>query len=129
VIPMAWSAAVGAPFGQIMVLSGTSGLVSVTNEDGWSGLSSNLADVRRTPRFVARSTLMREVGILAEGEGENQSYLTGVWWETPRFVAWWFECLLDDERSKINKSDLSGGCARVRAPTFVAWSSRLRSVC
>ena len=62
--------------------------MSITDEDGWSGLSSNLADVRRTPRFVARLELMQEVGILAKGKGENQSYLTGVRRETPRFVAW-----------------------------------------
>ena len=72
-------AAVGAPFGRSMVLCRTSGLVSVTDEDGWSGLSSDLADVRRTPRFVARSALMQEAGILAKGEEENQIYLTGVW--------------------------------------------------
>ena len=34
VVAMAWLAAVGAPFGWSMVLFGT-GLVSVTNEDGW----------------------------------------------------------------------------------------------
>ena len=67
------------------------GLVSVTDEDGWSGLSSYLSDVRRTSRLVTWSALMREVVILAKGKGENQSYLTGVQRETPRFVAWWYE--------------------------------------
>ena len=40
---------------------------------------------REAPRFVSLSLEVREegeVGILAEGEVENQSYL--------RFVAWWF---------------------------------------
>jgi hypothetical protein len=91
VVAKAWSAAVGAPFWRSMVLCRTSGLVSVTDEDGWLGSSSLSSDVRRTPRLVAWSALMREVGILAEGKGENQSYLTGVRRETPRFVAWWFE--------------------------------------
>ena len=54
-------------------------------------MSRDLADVRRTPWIVVRLALMREVGIHAKGEGENQSYLTGVRRETPRFVAWWFE--------------------------------------
>ena len=53
------------------------------------------------------------MGFLVEGEEENESYLTG-------FVAWSFVCLLDDEGSKVNKSGVSGGCARVRAPTVVA---------
>ena len=83
-------------------------------------MSSDLADVRRTPKFVARSALMQEVGILAKDEGENQIYLTGVRRETTRFVAWRFECLLDLESSKTDKSNLFGGCARVQAPTFVA---------
>ena len=101
--------------------------MSVTNEDGWSGFSSDLADVRRTPRFVAWSALMQEVGFLAKGEGENQSYLAGVRRETLRFVAWWFK-FLDLERSKVDESNFFGSCARVRAPTFVAWSSSVRSV-
>ena len=45
------------------------------------------ADVHEgAPRFVSLSLEVRaegKVGILAKGEGENQSYL--------RFVAWWFE--------------------------------------
>ena len=55
-----------------------------------------------------------EVGFLVEGEEENESYLTGF----P--VAWLFVCLLDDEGSKVGESDVSGVCARVRAPTVVA---------
>ena len=86
-VAVAWSAAVGALFGRSMVLCRTSGLLSITDEDGWSGSSSLSSDVRRTSRFVAWSALMREVGILAEGKGENQSYLAGVRRETPRFVA------------------------------------------
>ena len=69
------------------------------------------------PRFVLLSLEVRvegEVGFLVKGEEENASYLTGF----P--VAWSFVCLLDDEGSKVDKSDVSGGCARVRAPTVVA---------
>ena len=100
---------------------GTSPVDAVTGEAKWKSLSGSSSDVRWTPRLVEWAALKQEVGVLAKGEGENQSNL--------RFVVWWFECLLDDERSKINKSDLSGGCACVRAPTFVAWLSRVRSVC
>ena len=99
----------------------------VTGEAEWKGSSGSSSDVRWTPRLVAWSALMREVGIHAEGVGENQSYLTGVQRETPRFVAWWFK-VLDDERSKVDESNLSGGCARVRTPTFVVWLSRFRNV-
>ena len=62
---------------------------------------------------------MREVGVLSKGEGENESYL---------IVAWLFVGLSDDERSKVKESDLSGGCARVRAPTVVALSLSVRAV-
>ena len=75
------------------------------------GSSSSLSDVCRTPRLVAWSALMREVGVLDKGEGENKSYL---------IVAWLFECLSYFEGSKVNKSNVSGGCARVRVPTVVA---------
>ena len=50
------------------------------------------------------------MGVLAEGKGENESYL---------IVAWSFVCLLDDERSKVKEGNLSGGCTCVRAPAFV----------
>ena len=107
---------------------GTSWSLPVTGESEWKGLSGLSSDVFRTPRLVAWLALMREVGVLAKGKGRNQSYLAGVRRETPRFVAWWFACLLDDERSKVEESNLSGGCACVRAPAFVAWSSSVRSV-
>ena len=92
-------------------------MVSVTNEDGWTGTSSELSDVRRTPRLVAWSGLMRTEGIHAEGEGENPSYSTGVCRETPRLVAWfgWFLVL---EESKIDGSDPAGG--QMKAPRVVA---------
>ena len=54
-------------------------------------MSSGVSDFRGTPRIVSWLALMQEVGIHAEGKEENQSYLTGVRRETPRFVAWWFE--------------------------------------
>ncbi len=66
--------------------------------------------------------MTREVGFLVEGKEENKSYLIG-------FVALSFKCLLDFEGSKVDKSDVSGGCAHVRAPTVVALSSRIRLVC
>jgi hypothetical protein len=71
----------------------------------------------------------RAEGIQAKNEGENQSNLTGVRmkiWAT-RFVAWfvvWFVVLvLMDKWSKTNGSDSTGG--RMKAPRFVAWSSRI----
>ncbi len=91
----------------------------VTGEADWKGLSGLLSDVCRTPRLVVWLALMREVGVLAEGKGRNQSYLAGVRRETPRFVAWWFVCLLEHKRSKVEESNLSGGCACVQAPAFV----------
>ena len=73
------------------------------------------ADVHEgAPRFVSLSLEVRaegEVGVLVEGEGENESYLV---------VAWLFVGLLDVEGSKVDESDVPGGCARVRAPTVVA---------
>ena len=74
-------------------------------------MSGKFSDIRRTPRLVAWSALMREVGVLAKCKGENESYL---------IVAWSFVVLSDDERSKVEESNLSGGCVRVRAPAFVA---------
>ena len=49
-----------------------------------------MADVQRTPRFVVWSFVMREEGIHAKSERENQRNLIGVWGETPRFVLWLF---------------------------------------
>ena len=75
----------------------------------------DLADVREgAPRFVSLSLEVQaegEVGVLAKGKGENESYL---------IVAWSFVGLSDFEGSKVAKSDVSGGCAPVRAPTVVA---------
>ena len=65
--------------------------VSVTGDRRQSGTSSNFSDVQRAPSVVGWLFEMRTGGIHAKGEGENQSYLTGVWRETPRFVVWWLE--------------------------------------
>jgi hypothetical protein len=54
---------------------------------------------------------MREVGYLVEGKEENESLL---------IVAWSFVGLLEFEESKVDESDVPGGCARVRAPKVVA---------
>ena len=51
----------------------------VTSEDGWSGLSGELSDVRKKPRLVAWSALMREVVIHSKGEGENSELKQRVW--------------------------------------------------
>ena len=78
----------------------------------WSGLSGELSDVRRTPWLVAWSALMREVGVLAEGKGENPSNSTGVQKKTPRFVAW-FVCFLVLQKPKIDGSDSTGDQMKV----------------
>ena len=62
------------------------------------------------------------MGFLVKGKEENESYLTG-------FVALSFVCLLDFEGSKVDKSNLCGGCARVRAPRLVVLLSRFQLVC
>ena len=92
--------------------------MSVTGEDGWSGSSGELSDVRRTPRLVAWLALMREVGVLAEGKGENSSSGSGVWRNIPRLVVWSFGCFLVLEESKIDGSNSTGG--RMMAPRVVA---------
>ena len=93
-------------FGGALSLFGTSPVDAVTGDGEWSGSSSELL------RLIAWEELMREVGVLAEGEGENsKSYL---------IVAWFFVGLSDDEMSKVEESDLSGGCVCVLAPAFVA---------
>ena len=96
--------------------------MSVTSGFEWMGLSSLSSDVCWTPRLVAWAELMREVGFLVKSKEENESYLTG-------FVALSFVGLLDFEESKVDKSDVSGGCACVRAPTVVALLSRIQLVC
>ena len=72
-----------------------------------------MSDDWRSLRLVAWAVLIREVGFLVEGEEENESYLV---------VAWSFVGLSDVEveGSKVDESDVPGGCARVRAPTVVA---------
>ena len=97
---------------------GTSPVDAVTG-DRWMGMSEiverDSADVHEgSPRFVSLSLEVRaegEVGVLAKGEGENKSYL---------IVEWSFVGLSDFEGSKVDESDVSGGCARVRAPTVIA---------
>ena len=92
--------------------------MSVT-DDRWMGMSETFkrdsADVHKgAPRFVSLSLEVRaegEVGFLVEGEEEKESYLV---------VACSFVGLLDVEGSKVDESNVSGGCARVRAPTVVA---------
>ena len=115
---MAWSAAVGAPFGWSMVLFGTGLCRSVTDEDGWAGLSSGVSDVRRTPRLFSWLALLREVGIPSEGERENPSKSSGVRSQTPGLVARLFVGFLVLEESKIVGSDSTGG--RMMAPRAVA---------
>ena len=95
--------------------------MSGTGEDGWSGTSSELTDVRRAPRVVAWSVLISD-GIQAKGRGENPSYSTGVWRKTPRFVAW-FVCLLVIEESKIDGSNSTGD--QMKVPRVVAWTSKI----
>ena len=92
----------------------------VTHEDGWSGTSSDLTDVRRAPRFVAWSVLMRAEGIHDKCKGENQSNLTDgrMKVRAPRFVAWFVALVLMLEMSKIDGSNLTGG--RMKAPRVVA---------
>jgi len=50
----------------------------VTGDKWWSGLSDKLSDVWMTPRIVAWLALKREMGIHAEGAGENSSSRSGV---------------------------------------------------
>ena len=59
-------------------------LLSVTGELARWGLSGKLSDVRRTPRLVACLGLILEVGIHANGKGENSSNKSGVWRKTLR---------------------------------------------
>ena len=85
------------------------GMVSVTGDDEWSGSSSRVSGVRRTPRLVSWSALMQEVRIHAEGKGENPSKSSGVRRKTQRLVAWLFGWGLVFEESKIDGSDSTGG--------------------
>ena len=100
---------------------GRVGLLSVTDEKGWSETcKSNSSDVQRAPSVVASSFVIRAVG-----KGENQSDSTGVRMKirAPRFVAWFVELFLMLEMSKIDGSNSTGG--QMKAPRFVAWSSRI----
>ena len=66
--------AVVAPCGRSIVsFWGTSSDDSVTGGVGSKGLSGKVSGVRRTPRLVVEAALIREVGLLAEGEGGNSS--------------------------------------------------------
>ena len=91
----------------------------VTGEDGWSGSSGKLSDVRRTPRLVAWSALKREVGIHAEGEGENLSSRSGVWRKTPRLIVRSFGWFLVLEESKIDGHRGDSG-DHMKVPSVVA---------
>ena len=73
--------------------------------------------VCRIPRLVAKSALMQEVGVCAEGKGENSSSRSGGLMETPRLVVLLFGVLVLEE-SKSNGSDSTGG--RMMAPRVVA---------
>ena len=77
-----------------------------------------MSDVCRTPRLVAWSALMREVGVLAKGKGENSSNGSGVCRKTLRLVVRLFGWFLVLEGSKIDGSDSTGG--RMMAPRVVA---------
>jgi len=102
--------------------------VSVTNEDRWSGTSSDYTDVRRAPRFVAWSFVMRTEVIQAEGKRENQSNSTGVQMkiQAPRFVAWFVVLVLMIEWSKINGSGSTGG--QMMALRFICMNAKDLSV-
>ena len=58
-----------------------------------------MSGVRRTPRLVVEAALIREVGLLVEGEGGNSSNNTGVLMETLRLVLRTFGCLLVREET------------------------------
>ena len=58
-----------------------------------------MSGVRRTPRLVVEAALMREVGLLVEGEGGNSSNNTDVFLQTPRLVLQSFGCLLVREET------------------------------
>ena len=59
---------------------------SVTDGVGWKGSSGEGSDVHGTPRLVIEAALIREVGLLVEGEEGNLSNNTDVLMETPRLV-------------------------------------------
>ena len=81
-----------------------------------------MSDVRRTPRLVAWSALMREVRVRAEGEGENPSKSSGVWRKTPRLVAQFVGFLVCEE-SKIDGNDGDSG-EQMKVPRVVAWTAK-----
>jgi hypothetical protein len=91
-----------------MVLFGMGLGRSVTGEDGWSGFSRGVSDVRRTPRLVSWSALILTVGIHTGGKGENLSSRSGVRRKTPRLVVQLFGWFLVFEESKIDASDSTG---------------------
>ena len=78
-----------------------------------------MADVRRTPRFLARSALKQEVVILAEGEGENSSSRSGVLRKTPRLVVRSFVRFLVREESEINGHGGDSG-DQMKVPSVVS---------
>ena len=94
-------------------------MVSVTGVLGWWVMSSELSDVRRTPRLVAWSGLISEVGIHAKGAGENSSNGSGVWRKTPRLVVRSFGWFLVLEESKIEGNG-GGSGDQMKVPRAVS---------
>ena len=86
-------------------------------------MSGKLSDVRRTPRLVAWPALMREVGIHAEGKGENSSSGSGVWRKTPRLVVRSFGWFLVLEESKIYRNGGDSG-DQMKVPRVFAWTAK-----
>ena len=118
VVAVALSATVCAPCGWSIVLFGGESGRPVTGDGELLGLSGKLSGIQRTPRLVPWVALMQEVGACAEGKVET-SNSAGDLIMAPRFVAWILGFLVV-EKLMIDKNNLSGGCARVRAPAFVA---------
>ena len=72
---------------------------SVTGGVGLKCSSGEVSGVRRTPRLVVEAALVREVGLLVEGERGNSSNNTDVFLQTPRLVLRSFGCLLVREET------------------------------
>ena len=57
-----------------------------TSEIELKGSSGEVSGVRKIPRLVVEAALIREVGLLVEGEGGNSSNKSDILMETPRLV-------------------------------------------